>query len=206
MPPGALDQPSPWVARFLGLAPAGGRILDIAAGGGRHTRLARARGYAATAVDLDVGGLADLRSDAGVEIVAADLEGAPWPLGEQRFAGVVATNYLHRPLLPRLVAAVAEGGALIYETFAEGNEAFGKPSNPNFLLRPGELLEAVRGELIVVAYEHGRIEAPRPAVIQRIAAVRAIVGVIPNRHPKRSEGSLATGTVLADRDPSLRSG
>jgi SAM-dependent methyltransferase len=172
MPHPAFDQSSLWVARFLGLVPAGGRILDVAAGGGRHTHLARTRGYAATAVDIDVAGLADLRADAGVEILAADLEGEPWPLGERRFAGVIVTNYLHRPLLPRLIAAVAEGGALIYETFAEGNAAFGKPANPNFLLKQGELLEAVRGQLTVVAYEHGKIEAPRPAVIQRIAAVR----------------------------------
>jgi SAM-dependent methyltransferase len=179
MPHGALDQPSPWVARFLGLAPAGGRILDVAAGGGRHTRLARARGFAVTAVDVDVSGLTGLRGNDGVEIVAADLEGGAWPLGERRFAGVVVTNYLHRPLLTRLVAAVADGGVLIYETFAEGNEAFGKPSNPNFLLKPGELLQAVRGTLTVVAYEHGKIETPRPAVVQRIAAVRGLIGTIP---------------------------
>ena len=172
MPHAALDQPSPWVARFLALAPAGGRILDLAAGGGRHTRYARARGYAVTAVDIDVSGLADIRTDPGVEFLAADLEGKPWPFGERKFAGVVVTNYLHRPLLPRLVAAVEDGGGLIYETFAEGNEAFGKPSNPNFLLRPGELLDVVRGQLTIVAYEHGKIEAPRAAVIQRIAAVR----------------------------------
>ena len=182
MPHAAFDRPSPWVARFLALVPAGGRILDVAAGGGRHTRLARARGHAVTAVDIDVSGLADLRADPDVEILAADLEGGPWPLGERRFAGVIVTNYLHRPLLPRLVAAVAEGGALIYETFAEGNEAFGKPSNPNFLLKPGELLEAVRGHLTVAAYEHGKVETPRPAVIQRIAAMRpsADVPIIPS--------------------------
>jgi SAM-dependent methyltransferase len=172
MPHAATDPPSTWVARFLPLVPAGGRVLDVAAGGGRHARLARARGHAATAVDIDVSGLADLRADSATEIVAADLEGAPWPFGERKFAGVIVTNYLHRPLLPLLVAAVAEGGALIYETFAAGNEGFGKPSNPNFLLKPGELLEALRGHLTVVAYEHGKIEAPRPAVIQRIVAVR----------------------------------
>lgn len=184
MPHTAPDRPSAWVARFLPLVPAGGRILDVAAGGGRHTRHARARGHAVTAVDIDVSGLADLRADAEVEIVAADLEGGPWPLAERRFAGVVVTNYLHRPLLPLLVAAVAEGGSLIYETFATGNEASGKPANPNFLLKPGELLEAVRGHLTVVAYEHGKVEAPRPAVIQRIAAMRSALGVIP---PLRSE-------------------
>jgi SAM-dependent methyltransferase len=179
MPHAALDQPSAWVARFLALAPGGGRVLDLAAGGGRHTRLARARGYAVTAVDIDVAALADLRADAGVEILAADLEGAAWPLGERRFAAVIVTNYLHRPLLPNLTAAMEDGGVLIYETFAAGNEAFGKPSNPNFLLKPGELLEAVRGELTVVAYEHGQVETPRPAVIQRIAAVRDRSGARP---------------------------
>lgn len=179
MPHAALDQPSPWVARFLALAPAGGRVLDLAAGAGRHTRLARARGFEATALDIDVSALADLRADAGVEIIAADLEGgADWPLDGRRFGGVIVTNYLHRPLLPKLVAAVDEGGVLIYETFAAGNEAFGKPSNPNFLLQPGELLDAVRGTLTVVAYEHGEVRAPRPAVIQRIAAVWAARGVL----------------------------
>ncbi len=179
MPHAATDQPSAWVARFLPLVPAGGRILDVAAGGGRHTRLALARGHAVTAVDIDVSALADLRADPDVEIVAADTEGAPWPFAGRAFAGVIVTNYLHRPLLPLLVAAVAEGGALIYETFAAGNEALGKPSNPNFLLKQGELLEAVRGHLTVVAYEHGKIESPRPAVVQRIAAVRAALGTIP---------------------------
>lgn len=171
-PHGALDRPSAWVARFLALAAAGGPVLDLAAGGGRHTRLARARGLCVTAVDRDVSGLADLTADPLIEIMEADLEGEPWPLAGRRFAAVIVANYLHRPLFPHLVAAVAEGGLLIYETFAHGNEAFGKPSNPNFLLAPGELLDAVRGELTVVAYEHGKIESPRPAVIQRIAAVR----------------------------------
>ena len=132
-----------------------------------------------TTVDIDLAGLGDFRTDPGVELLAADLEGAPWPLGDRRFQAVVVTNYLHRPLLPYLVAAVAEGGVLIYETFAQGNEAYGKPSNPNFLLAPGELLEAVRGALTVVAYEHGKAATPRPAVIQRIAAVRASGGSPP---------------------------
>lgn len=178
MPHTATDSPSAWVTRFLPLVPASGRILDVAAGGGRHTRLARAHGHAVTAVDIAVDALAGLRADPAVEIVAADLEGGPWPFGGRAFAGVIVTNYLHRPLLPLIVAAVAEGGALIYETFAAGNEAFGKPSNPNFLLKPGDLLEAARGALTVVAYEHGTVETPRPAAIQRIAAVRSPSGAV----------------------------
>ena len=163
--------PSAWVCRFAGLVPPGGAVLDLAAGGGRHTRLFLERGHPVLAVDRDIGGLGHL-SDPRLTAVRADLEAAAWPLAGRRFAGVVVTNYLHRPLLPLLVEAVAEGGALIYETFAEGNAEFGRPRNPDFLLKPGELLEAVRGRLGVVAYEQGRIERPRPAVIQRIAAVR----------------------------------
>ena len=145
-------------------------MLDVAAGGGRHARLFLARGHPVTAVDRDT---ARLDLTPGLEIVQADLEdGGPWPFAGRAFAGVMVTNYLHRPLLPALVAAVAPGGALLYETFAAGNERFGKPSNPAFLLRPGELLEAVRGHLRVVAYEDVVVDAPRPAAVQRIAAVR----------------------------------
>jgi SAM-dependent methyltransferase len=164
---------SPWVRRFAGLIPAGGPVLDLAAGGGRHTRFLLDLGYRVTAVDRDVSALAELRDRPEATILTVDLEdGGPWPLEGHRFAGVVVTNYLHRPLLPHLVASVAPGGCLIYETFAVGNERFGKPSNPDFLLRPGELLESVRGELIVIAYENLQIAEPKPAVVQRIAAVR----------------------------------
>lgn len=164
--------PSPWVARFAGLVPAGGGVLDLACGAGRHVRLFLDRGHPVTAVDIDPSRLAALGDRAGLEVIAADLEGgAKWPLGARRFAGIVVTNYLHRPLLPAIVDAVAPGGALIYETFAAGNERFGKPRNPGHLLRPGELLEAVRGRLEVVAYENLEIGEPHPAVVQRIAAV-----------------------------------
>jgi hypothetical protein len=125
------------------------------------------------AVDRDLSGVADLRGDPGSELVEADLEsGAPPPFAGREFGGVVVTNYLWRPLLGALVAAVAPGGALIYETFARGNERFGHPRNPDFLLEPGELLDAVRGELRVVAYEDVVVDTPRPAAFQRIAAVR----------------------------------
>jgi SAM-dependent methyltransferase len=163
---------SAWVARFAERIPAGGPVLDLAAGGGRHTRFLAGRGHRVTAVDRDVSGLADLQADPSVTILAVDLEdGRPWPLGDRRFAGVVVTNYLHRLLLPAIVSAVAPDGCLIYETFAVGNERFGKPSNPDFLLRPRELLEAVRGRLTVLAYENLEVAEPRPAIVQRIAAV-----------------------------------
>jgi SAM-dependent methyltransferase len=165
-PPGA----SPWVRRFAPLIGRGGRVLDLAAGQGRHTRYLRGLGFHVVAVDRDIEGLRDLDADPGCEIRELDLEtGAPWSLGGG-FAGIVVTNYLHRPLLPAIAEALAPGGILLYETFAQGNERFGKPSNPDFLLAPGELLAAF-ARLAVIAFEQGKVEAPRPAVVQRIAAV-----------------------------------
>lgn len=159
--------PSAWVVRFANVIPAGGAVLDVAAGAGRHARYLRDQGHPVTAIDRDTSRLADFDG----EIITADLEtGAPFPLAGRVFAGVIVTEYLHRPILPDLVAAVAPGGVLIYETFARGNERFGKPSNPDFLLQPGELLDAVRGRLRVIAYEDLEIAAPKPAMIQRIAA------------------------------------
>ena len=162
--------PSRWVRRFAGLVPPGGPVLDLAAGGGRHSRFFLERGHPVVAVDRDIAALGEIQ-DPRLTRIAADLESGPWPLGDRRFAGVVVTNYLHRPLLPVLVAAVAPGGVLIYETFAAGNERYGKPSNPAFLLKPGELLEVVRGRLRVIAYESLEVSNPRPAAVQRICAV-----------------------------------
>ncbi|SMF33689.1 hypothetical protein SAMN06265365_111145 [Tistlia consotensis] len=164
--------PSAWICRFAPLAPAGGAVLDLAAGSGRHSRLFLARGHPVTALDRSVADLERI-GDPQLEVVRADLEdGSPFPLAGRHFAAVVVANYLHRPLLPALVEAVAPGGLLLYETFAQGNEAFGKPSNPAFLLAPGELLEAVRGRLRVLAYEDLTVAVPRPAAVQRIAAQR----------------------------------
>jgi SAM-dependent methyltransferase len=178
-------EPSPWVQRFGRLAAPGASVLDLACGGGRHVRWFAARGARVTAVDRDAAALAPLRELAGVEVIVADLEGSPWPLAAgRRFDAVVVTNYLWRALLPRLVQAVAPGGWLIYETFAQGNGTVGKPSNPDFLLRPGELLQAVAGRLRVVAYEDGMLEAPL-RFVQRIAAVHEAgeaAGPAP-RHP-----------------------
>lgn len=167
-----MSEPSEWVARFAHLVPAGGRVLDVACGGGRHARFFLERGHPVTAVDRDTSGVADLGDDPNVEIVEEDLEsGAPWPFAGPGFDGVVVTNYLWRPLLPDIVGAVAPGGVLLYETFRKGQEQFGRPQNPDFLLDDGELLDAVRGALRVVAYEDVRLDDP-PRLVQRIAAVR----------------------------------
>ena len=166
-------EPSRWITRFAPLVRSGAAILDLACGGGRHARLFLARGHPVTAVDLDLSGLADLCGDPALELVQADLERAPWPLRGRRFGAVVVTNYLWRPLFPAILESVDEGGVLLYDTFARGNEAYGRPTNPDFLLEPGELIEAVHGRLQIVAYEHGYLERPRPAIRQRLCAGRA---------------------------------
>lgn len=160
--------PSAWVERWAHHMRPGGAVLDLACGGGRHARLLARMGFEVCAVDRDPALFQDPPS--GVELRAADLEADAWPFEARRFDGIVVTNYLHRPLLPRLVASLEPGGLLVYETFARGNERFGKPSNPEYLLGPGELLEAVRGQLRVLAFEDLVVEAPRPAAVQRIAA------------------------------------
>lgn len=159
---------SEWVERWAHLVPANGAVLDVACGHGRHMRFFKERGHPVCGVDRNPEAVA--AASAYGEVVQADIENGPWPLEGQRFAGVVVTNYLWRPLLPVIVDSVAQGGVLIYETFALGNEKFGKPSNPDFLLRPGELLEACKG-LTVVAHEEVTLSGPDRRV-QRIAATR----------------------------------
>ena len=165
--------PSAWVQSHAGLVSPGGRVLDLAAGGGRHARYFKDLGYQVTALDRDVSRLQDL-AGRGVDIIADDLEdGSPWPLGAREFDGIVVTNYLHRPLFRHLASALAPGGVLIYQTFGVGNERFGKPSNPNFLLRPGELLEFAGAHgLQVLAYACGLVAEPKCAITQRIVARR----------------------------------
>lgn len=148
-------------------------MLDLACGQGRHARFLASRGYAVLACDRDAQALASLADLPGVETSQVDLEnGMPWPFPGNLFSAIVVTNYLHRPLFPRLVEALAPGGVLIYETFALGNELHGKPSNPAFLLKPDELLEAFRSALSIVAFEQGETVTPRPAIVQRLCAVR----------------------------------
>src|SRR5688572_26101923 len=142
-------EPSDWVRRWAALVERG-PVLDLASGGGRHARLFAARGLEVVAVDREAQVFPEK-----IQFVRADLEdGSPWPFGGQRFAAIVVANYLHRPLFPRIVESLDEGGVLIYETFMIGNEKFGRPSNPQFLLRPGELLEAF-ATLAVAGFEQG---------------------------------------------------
>ncbi len=162
--------PSPWIEKWAGLVPPAATLLDLATGSGRNALFFAARGHRVTAVDIDISRLPVAEN---VERVQVDLEnGTPWPLAGRRFGAATVTNYLHRPLMPDLLEAIEPGGVLLYETFMEGNERFGKPSNPAFLLKDGELLELVRGKFSVIAYEARLISAPTMAMVQRIAARR----------------------------------
>lgn len=167
----AMTAPSAWVLRWAPLVRKGGAVLDVACGGGRHARFFAALGHPVDAVDRDAEAVAAVAGVPGVAALCADIEGGPWPYAGRSYAAVVVTNYLHRPLFPQLLAALAPGGVLIYETFAVGNAAYGRPANPDFLLRPRELLEAVGTKMHVLAYENLYEAQPKPAVIQRICAV-----------------------------------
>lgn len=168
----AVGAPSAWVQRFAGLIKPGGAVLDVACGSGRHVRWLAAQGFAVTGVDRDTQAL-DALHGLG-ELVQADLESGPWPFGERRFDSLVVTNYLWRPLFPVLREALAPGGVLIYETFADGQQHIGKPSRPDFLLQPGELLRVCEGWR-VVAFEDG-FEPAGPRCVQRIASVKPSPG------------------------------
>lgn len=172
--------PSAWVRRWSHLVPAQGRVLDVACGHGRHAYWFHQRNHPLTLVDRSQEAIESIAIPAETcEAVVADIENGPWPFAGRQFDAVVVTNYLWRPLLPTLLASLAPGGVLIYETFAQGNETVGKPSRPDFLLRPGELLEVCRG-LRVVAFEDGFQQAP-DRFTQRIAAVRELAspGTVP---------------------------
>jgi len=170
MEPHPDSPPSAWVQRWIPWIRPGGAVLDVACGAGRHARLLARLGFEVDAVDRDAALFAG--PPANVSLREADIEAGPWPYAGRRFDGIVVTNYLHRPLLPVLADSLEPGGVLIYETFAHGNERFGKPSNPAFLLAPGELIDAVRGKLRVVAFEDLVVDDPRPAAVQRLCARR----------------------------------
>jgi SAM-dependent methyltransferase len=189
---------SAWVRRWSHLLPAGGRVLDVACGEGRHLRWLAALGHEVTGVDRSAPALATLPP--AFETIVADLENGPWPLAGRAFDAVVVTNYLWRPLWPSILGSLAPGAVLLYETFAAGQQTVGKPSRPDFLLQAGELLQACAG-LRVVAYEDGfeggwehgagRAIGPgaegapsqrQPRFVQRIVAVRP-AGAGPSRYP-----------------------
>lgn len=172
------SEPSAWVRRFAPLIPSG-TVLDLACGSGRHARWLTRLGYSVLAADRDAAALASLSAE-GMQTCLIDLEqpGADqqpeWPLKPAYYSGVLVTNYLHRPLLTALLASIAANGVLIYETFAQGNGQFGKPSNPDFLLAPGELIALVSSAdgWRVIAFEDGYTVTPQPAMVQRICALR----------------------------------
>jgi len=175
------EKSSLWVERFLPRIKSGGDVLDLASGRGRHSLLLHGAGYRVEAVDRDANALAGISARApGINTHVTDLESGPWPYSGRHFDGIVVTNYLFRPLFPYLLDALAEDGVLIYETFMAGNERFGKPSNPAFLLRPGELLDVVAGRLAVVAFEQGEVSTPRPAVVQRLCATKRAEFMLPD--------------------------
>lgn len=164
------SNPSPWIVRFAPLVAAGGDVLDLACGGGRHGRYFLGRGHRVVFVDRDLSGIADLRGDARAELLEADLEAAAWPLPGRQFAAVIVANYLWRPLFPDLLGALQPQGLLLYETFLRGNERFGKPASPDFLLAENELFERCKDACEILAFEQGEDAVPKPGMRQRICA------------------------------------
>ena len=176
--------PSPWIRRFAPLLPPAAHVLDVAAGHGRHARLLAAQGARVHAVDLDADALGTLADVSGVATQVADLERGPWPFADATYDAIVVVHYLHRPAFAELLRVLKPDGVLLYETFATGNEAFGRPSNPAFLLRENELLDIVRERLSVIAFEQGRVDGDRVAVLQRIAAIGRARGWPPPLPPQ----------------------
>jgi SAM-dependent methyltransferase len=180
------EQPSDWVKRWSHLVKAQASMLDVACGYGRHASYFYQLNHRVTLVDLSQAAIDSIAIPAhACEKVVADIENGPWPFAGRQFDAVVVTNYLWRPLMPTLLASLAPGGVMIYETFTSGNETVGKPSRPDFLLRPGELLQTCK-DLRVVAFEEGFIDAAAgtsPRFVQRIAAMReASVNAAPARY------------------------
>lgn len=162
--------PSDWVRRFAPQVVAGGNVLDVACGGGRHGRLFLDTGHPVCFLDRDLSGVENLRGAANAELLQADIEANPWPLADRSFDAVVVTNYLWRPLFPQLLVSLKPGALLIYETFMIGNERFGKPSNPDFLLKRDELFDLCRSSCDIQAFEQGEDGS---SMRQRICAMKS---------------------------------
>ncbi|MEE8307214.1 MAG: methyltransferase domain-containing protein [Gammaproteobacteria bacterium] len=163
-------EPFNWITTHAAEIKPGGTVLDLACGGGRHTRYALDQGFRVMAVDINMTGIADLVGRPDLAVLEADLENGTWPLGNARFHGIIVTNYLHRPLFPHIISALAQDGVLIYETFMAGNQDFGRPSNPDFLLQPDELRDVCK-RLDIVAFEQGFVDGDKPAMKQKIVAI-----------------------------------
>ncbi len=183
------EPPSAWVKRWSHLVKAEGTVLDVACGHGRHAHWFYGLGHRLTLVDRSQAAMDSIViAPQACDKVVADIENGPWPLTGRQFDAVVVTNYLWRPLMPRLLASLAPGGVLIYETFTSGHETVGKPSRPDFLLRPGELLDVCKN-LRVVAFEDGFVQSSggtSPRFVQRIVAIlEEAISTPPARYPLR---------------------
>ncbi len=163
--------PSKWVIRWASLIQQGGRVLDLACGNGRHSIFLASLGFDVVAIDRDEQKLTNFSQFKKITPICSDLEKRPWPLSDDKFNGIIITNYLHRPLLPHIVRALDKPGVLIYETFGEGNEAFGKPTNKDFLLLRNELFNTLSETLHIVSFEQGYVVNPKKAIVQRVCAI-----------------------------------
>jgi len=164
------EAPSDWLCRHAAQIRPGGEVLDVAAGSGRNARWLAQQGFIVEAVDRDGEALAVMRGIDGITLNSADLENAAWPYAGRQFDAIVVCRYLHRPLFAALRESLKPGGVLIYETFMQGHEAYGRPTNPDFLLRENELEQVFGTDLAVLAFEQGLMTQPKPAMMQRIAA------------------------------------
>ncbi len=161
---------SRWISDHVDLFPATGLVLDLACGTGRHARYLASRGLQVTAVDIDIS-MVETISLPNIDAMQFDLEKGDWPFSEEVFDAVIVTNYLWRPLFPKIVSSLKVGGIVFYETFAIGNEKYGRPSNPDYLLAEDELLMQFKG-FEVLDFEHMKVENPKPEIKQAIAAKR----------------------------------
>lgn len=165
--------PSPWMVEYAGCIPKAGRVLDLACGSGRHAIWLAAQGFQVHAVDRDVQATAHMQGMQNIQVTIADIESGTWPESDELYDGIVVSRYLFRPLLQKLAAMLKPDGVLIYETFMAGNERYGRPRNPDFLLQPDELSTVYAPLLKIHAFWQGEVAGDVPAVMQRICAINS---------------------------------
>ena len=168
-----IASPSPWIVEHAACIPRAGRVLDLACGSGRHAIWLAAQGFQVHAIDRDVQATAHMRGMQNIQVTIADIESGTWPESDELYDGIVVSRYLFRPLLQKLAAMLKPDGVLIYETFMLGNERYGRPRNPDFLLRPDELSTVYSPLLKIHAFWQGVVAGEVPAVIQRICAINS---------------------------------